>query len=77
MILSKVILISLIMVVRCLKFRVDIGKGDFIYILTPIATNIIIILIIFGYAFRGDERALEIMYPYSLFQYYCYYLICP
>ena len=49
MILSKVILISLIMVVRCLKFRVDIGKGDFIYILTPIATNIIIILVIFGY----------------------------
>ncbi|EOU1940573.1 ATP-binding protein, partial [Clostridium perfringens] len=50
MILSKVILISLIMVVRCLKLRVDIGKGDFIYILTPIATNIIIILVIFGYA---------------------------
>ncbi|MDU5491691.1 MAG: ATP-binding protein [Clostridium perfringens] len=56
MILSKVILISLIMVVRCLKFRVDIGKGDFIYILTPIATNIIIILIIFGYAFKGGRE---------------------
>ncbi|EOU1921673.1 ATP-binding protein, partial [Clostridium perfringens] len=56
MILSKVILISLIMVVRCLKFRVDIGKGDFIYILTPIATNIIIILVIFGYAFKGGRE---------------------
>ncbi|EOU2032187.1 ATP-binding protein, partial [Clostridium perfringens] len=58
MILSKVILISLIMVVRCLKLRVDIGKGDFIYILTPIATNIIIILVIFGYAFKSGREGL-------------------
>ncbi len=56
MILSKVILISLIIVVRCLKFRIDIGKGDFIYILTPIVTNIIIILVIFRFAFKeGSE----------------------
>ncbi|MDU7887572.1 MAG: ATP-binding protein, partial [Clostridium perfringens] len=34
----------------------DIGKGDFIYILTPIATNIIIILVIFGYAFKGGRE---------------------
>lgn len=58
MILSKVILISLIIIVKYLKLHVDIGKGDFLYMLTPIATNIIMILVIFGYAFSGGNENL-------------------
>lgn len=57
--LSKVILIFLIVLLKCLKLHIDIGKGEFIYILTPIITNIIMILIIFGYAFSGNQKEVD------------------
>lgn len=56
MILSKAILISLIIIVRAFKTPFDIGKEEILYILTPIFTNIIIILTIFGYAFREGNN---------------------
>ncbi|MGG5462058.1 GHKL domain-containing protein [Clostridium sp. B9] len=58
-ILSKVILISLIIVVKCLKLHIDIGKGEFIYMITPVVTNIIMILVIFGYAFSDYRGGIE------------------
>lgn len=55
MVLSKVILLAFIIVIKCLKLHIDIGKSDFLYMITPLTTNIVMILVIFGYAF-SDER---------------------
>lgn len=64
-VLSKLILISLVIAIRCLKLHVDIGKGDFLYMFTPIATNIVVILVIFGYAFNSGNK--DLGYNISIF----------
>lgn len=54
--LSKIILISLIIVLKCLNLHIEIGKGEFFCILMPVITNIIVILVIFGYIFSESKN---------------------